>query len=154
MSLADLAQRLGVTRATVQAYERSDARGSMRLDTRRRVLAAMGADEQPMTADQTRSLLMHMIVAAHLISEPEQVIRRAHANLERWAGKGRHDAYWLERWRRALEQPAGQLALLLTERTQDAADMRQGTPFAGVLSNEERLAAIQRARELDKALAA
>lgn len=154
MSLADLAARLGVTRATVQDYERSDARGTMRADTRQRVLAAMGVDVESMTPDQTRSLLLHTLVAARIVSDPESIISRARQNLRRWSELGRHDTYWLERWQRALESPPGQVVLLLTERTQDAADMRQGTPFAGVLDQEERLAAIERARELDVALAA
>lgn len=154
MSLAELASRLGVTRATVQDYERSDARGTIRLDTRRRLLAAMEADEDSPSADQMRPLLLHTVVASRLITNPAAVIRRARENLDRWTDLSRHDAYWLERWRRVLELPAGQIALLLTERSQDAADMRQGTPFAGVLDDDERVAAIQRARELDSAVAA
>jgi transcriptional regulator with XRE-family HTH domain len=152
MSLADLAERLGVTRATVQGFERSDARDTMRLGTRRRVLAAMGAEEQALTPDQTRSLLLHTVVAARLITDPAREISRAQTNLDRWSQAGRRDMYWLDRWRRVLELPPGQVALLVTERSQDASDMRQGTPFAGALSDDERAAAIQRARELDGAV--
>ena len=153
MSLADLAARLGVTRATVQDYERSDSRGTMRADTRQRVLAAMGARDESMTPDQVRSLLLHTLIAAQLVADPKPVIDHARGNLQRWAEKGQHDTYWLERWRRALESPPAQIALLITERTQDASDMRQGTPFAGVLGMEHRRAAIERSRELHIALA-
>lgn len=154
MSLADVATRLAVTRATVQDYERSDARGTIRLDTRQRVIAAMGAAEQTMTPDQARSLLMHTLIAAQLIAEPKTVIGRARENLLRWGEKGRHDVYWLERWRRALESPPGRVAMLLIERSQDAADMRQSSPFAGLLGETERLAAVERAAELNVLAAA
>lgn len=154
MSLADVAQRLGVTRATVQGYERSDARGTIRSDTRQRVLAAMDITPQQPTRDQTRSLLLHFEVAAHLISDPERTIEIARRNMRSWGERDRRDRYWLQRWERVLGEPPARIAMLLTEQSQDAADLRQGTPFAGVLSVEERRAAIERARELDMTVGA
>ncbi|MCH1881329.1 helix-turn-helix domain-containing protein [Agrococcus sp. ARC_14] len=154
MSLGDVAHRLGVTRATVQDYERTDERGSIRTTTKQRALAALGVIERRPTPDQARSLLMHTIVASKLLTEPEKVLETAKRNLERWADDGRHDEYWLRRWSRVLEHSPADIAMLITERSQDASDMRQGTPFAGVLDVDERTAAIERARELDIALAA
>lgn len=105
-------------------------------------IAAMDATEQPPTPDQTRSLLRHLEVAARLVSEPERVLSIARANLQRWGGTKRHDQ------ERLLEQPPARIALLLTESSQDAADLRQGTPFAGVLTPAMRRAAIELSREL------
>lgn len=149
MSLADVAARLDVTRATVQGYERRDESGSIAAATRQRVLTALGVAHQTQTRDQTRSLLMHLEIAARLISDPGPVLAIARQNLERWSEGQRHDQYWIDRWERILAEPPARIALLLIEQSQDAADLRQGTPFAGVLDADARRAAMDASRELD-----
>ena len=42
------------------------------------------------------------------------------------------------RWRELLDGPSSELREMLVADTQEARDLRQVTPFAGVVSNEQR----------------
>lgn len=92
---------------------------------------------------------LHREVLAHLIADRDGVTQAALANLERAYGKvrGPRATGWLDDWRRLLtdSDPASLVAVMLDD-TEYAANMRQVTPFAGVLGNAERQSAIGRAR--------
>lgn len=45
---------------------------------------------------------------------------------------------WLKEWREILSRPWPEIACLLTEQSENAARLRQSTPFAGVLTKTER----------------
>ena len=67
------------------------------------------------------------------------LLQVAHRNLRRWAD--RHAGpppSWMTEWQEILARPWTQIAALLTERSENAASLRQSTPFAGVLSGSER----------------
>lgn len=114
----------------------------------------MNATEQPPTPNQTRSLLIHLGGTARSSSKPDRVVSIARANLQRWGGAKRDDRYWIERRERPLEQPPARIALLLPERSQDATDLRQRTPFAGPLTPAMRRAASEARCELGGAAGA
>jgi len=79
-------------------------------------------------------------VAAHIAQDPEQVLDRARQNLARFESIHRDNGvrYWLERWRNVINQGPEAVMETLTSRTQDATDLRQNSPFPGVLSADER----------------
>jgi hypothetical protein len=52
---------------------------------------------------------------------------------------------WLEDWRALLDGPPGPLIEVLLGHDEHSIDLRQVSPFAGALSDSERLAAIDRA---------
>ena len=57
-----------------------------------------------------------------------------------------HEARWLDQWEALLAGSLPELVDALLSRSQSAGDLRQSTPFAGVLMPEERLAAMRGVR--------
>lgn len=93
-----------------------------------------------------RSLALHALVARRLVREP-QLVERARAVLDRWAAAepGRSDA--VSRWRRVLDLPADHIALFLTSTTPEATELRQSSPFATLLPDDERRLLLDAFRE-------
>jgi type II secretory pathway component PulL len=89
-----------------------------------------------------RSLALHDAVAAKLEAHPE-LIRVARENLERWLRI--HETAALLEWRRLLDGTSmPELLALLRSPAEDAARLRQSSPFAGVLTPRERQAILDR----------
>jgi hypothetical protein len=59
-------------------------------------------------------------------------------------GEARH---WLEEWRKLLEGPAERLLEALTARTPHSRELRQSSPFAGVLVDAVRDRVLEAHRE-------
>ena len=97
-----------------------------------------------MTRDQLKSLWLHRAVAGRLVAAPDAVLARATANLERLrevhpAGM---TAIWLDRWRDLFRQGIEEVLEKLSSLDAEAMDLRQNSPFAGVLTEEDRLAVL------------
>jgi excisionase family DNA binding protein len=92
------------------------------------------------TREQEQSRWLHTAVAGHLVSEPESVLSRARENLSRFSAThaGSMAAYWLGRWQAALDSGPDQVLSVLLSDSPRAAEMRQNSPFAGILSEQER----------------
>jgi DTW domain-containing protein YfiP len=85
-----------------------------------------------------RSLALHEAVAARLEAEP-QLLDVARANLQRWLSTNPASA--LREWRQLLETtPLPALIVLLRSTGEHAARLRQSSPFAGLLTPQERQA--------------
>ncbi len=158
VSVRELARRLDVSPATVQNYERAEAGGRIQLDTLRRALAALDAEVSvrvtPLVTLQLErreervALELHKKVAEHLLRDADATL----ANVSRVATtvRSRVDPYTaglLDEWMRladACDLPG--LLHAMTSTDQHSIDMRQVGPFNGVLSDDERLDAIRRAR--------
>jgi hypothetical protein len=83
-----------------------------------------------------RSLALHAAVAAKLEAHP-QLLDVARRNLERWLQQ--NPATALREWRRILDStPLPEVVALLRSSTEEAARLRQSSPFAGLLTTEER----------------
>jgi excisionase family DNA binding protein len=95
-----------------------------------------------MTRDQLRSLWLHRAVAGHVARDPEATLRLARENANRRLAKGPApgSARWLRRWLRLIDQGPEPVMQALTSSANAARELRQSTPFAGVLSERERLA--------------
>lgn len=85
---------------------------------------------------RARSLVYHQVVAARL---SRLMVEEARHVLLRWRKQGRIDERYADRWEHLLEQPLPEIRRVLVEEDQDADDLRQNSPFAGVLSEPERL---------------
>lgn len=101
----------------------------------------------PMTREDRRSLELHHAIARLLAREPESVLRTARTNLRRMAEAGPGARELLAEWRRSLMWPLDELVALLTDPSQRARELRQVTPFAGVLSPRDRWQAYRRFRD-------
>lgn len=87
---------------------------------------------------EARSLAMHALIARKIELNPT-LLAIAHRNVERWSAR-RTDGSppWLKEWQEVLKQPWQSVAALITEPSEHGARVRQSSPFAGVLTNEER----------------
>lgn len=87
---------------------------------------------------EARSLAMHAVITRK-IHRNRELLAIACANLVRWREQAKDSPpSWLEEWQLILERPWPAIAALLTEPSENAARLRQSSPFAGVLSDAER----------------
>jgi hypothetical protein len=83
-----------------------------------------------------RSLALHEAVAARLEAQP-RLLEVARANLQRWLTTS--DASVLREWWQLLETaPLPALLVLLRSPGEKSARLRQSSPFAGLLTPQER----------------
>ncbi|HET6954894.1 MAG TPA: helix-turn-helix domain-containing protein [Acidimicrobiales bacterium] len=90
--------------------------------------------------DDVRSLWLHRAVAGKVVAEPERALRLARRNLARLQkthGRGQA-ARWLGEWERLLDGPLESLLEALTSRSRQSVELRQNSPFAGLLTERER----------------
>ncbi|MFV2022212.1 helix-turn-helix domain-containing protein [Micromonospora sp. LOL_023] len=90
--------------------------------------------------DQYKALWLHHAVAGRLVADPDLVLQKAASNLERLRaihpdGMTRH---WLDRWAEVLTGGTEVVLETLTSRSALADELRQNSPFAGVLTEAER----------------
>jgi hypothetical protein len=93
-----------------------------------------------LTRDQLKALWLHRAVAGRLVRYPDRVLARARTNLGRL--KEVHPrgmaAQWLDRWQVVLDSGTEAVLDALTSRAPFAIELRQNSPFAGVLTETER----------------
>lgn len=94
-----------------------------------------------LTREQEQSRWLHAAVAGHLVSEPDLVLERARENLDRFSQvhKGTMAERWLNLWRETLDSGLSEVLTMLVSESQLAAELRQNSPFAGVLPDDERI---------------
>ena len=93
-------------------------------------------------------LALHRLIAERLAADPGAVLAAARRNLatmRRANDDGSADG-WLDAWEVLLDGPLDRLTAVMVDPRQAARDLRQSSPFAGVLSPKERWAALRRVR--------
>jgi hypothetical protein len=102
-----------------------------------RVTGADGRDGDRDLHDRgrARSLAYHRAVARRL---RRPMVDEARHVLSRWRAQGRIDARYADRWERLLSRPVHEIREALVEESPDADDLRQNSPFAGMLGEAER----------------
>jgi hypothetical protein len=93
------------------------------------------------------SMELHLTLSQKLRSDPEVVIAVTPKNLENLRsrltspiGQG-----WVSRWVELLEGPVEALISGMLAETSEGRELRQNSPFAGALTQSERIVAIERA---------
>lgn len=111
--------------------------GSHRYVRRSDVLAL--TDRSP-TRDQEQSRWLHLAIVGHLVQEPDLVLTRARENLDRFSKvhEGTMAEYWLDLWRKTIDSGPDRVVNALVSDTSEARELRQNSPFTGILSSEER----------------
>ena len=101
---------------------------------------ALRTRTQRLTRDQLRSLWLSHAVAGHLVRDPERVLALARRNLDKaLASSARGSAkVWLGEWSQLLDGPIEGVLEALTSHSPRARELRQNSPFAGVLTERER----------------
>jgi len=88
------------------------------------------------------SLALHRAVAFRLRSNPN-LIRHAETNLQNWLSINPNTPAWLE-WRTILEKESLENILkIITAETDEGQRLRSSSPFAGLVTAEERRAIIE-----------
>lgn len=92
--------------------------------------------EAQRTRSQRRSLWLNTAVAGRLVVDPNVVLRLAQENLQTLEASHPRGqaAHWLSEWRGLLDGPTERIIEVLTSSTPWAREMRQNSPFAGVLA--------------------
>ncbi len=111
---------------------------------RRGDVEALRTRTQRLTRDQNRSLWLGYAIAGKVVADPSRVLEKARRNLarlERVHSSGA-SSRWLAEWERLLDGPVEGVLETLTSRTPRARELRQNSPFAGVLSEQERREAL------------
>jgi hypothetical protein len=82
-----------------------------------------------------RGLAYHRVIARRL---RRPMVEEARHVLYRWREQGRIDPRYASQWEDVLRRPVADIRRALVEQSPDADDLRQNSPFAGMLSEAER----------------
>lgn len=111
------------------------------------------ASRERMTADQVRSLLIAHAVAGKIVTDLDGSLALARTNLQRMITDGRLRGgarIWLSEWDRLLNGPVPELLGTLTSPSRHARELRQVSPFAGLLDDAERQRILSVARQASR----
>lgn len=101
---------------------------------------------------ELRSSAYHHAIADKLRARPDlldTIRRRLQSQLldESQSAVSPSQRHWAQVWLQIIEQPLDELLVFIVERSDRADQLRQSTPFAGVLSPAERWAIHRNVRE-------
>lgn len=146
LTTGEAAAILGCSRQHVTDLCRSGALPFRTIGTHRRVarsdLARLaGGTVATAPADVVRqrllSLWLHRAVAGRLAADPDGVLSIARANLERARMVHPRSRPWVDAWAEILDDPE-RVMERITATDPRSDELRQNTPFAGVLDDAER----------------
>jgi excisionase family DNA binding protein len=93
---------------------------------------------------ELQSLAYHRLLAERL---DDQIVGEAQRRLKRWILGGRIDPRWADDWERILAKPAPEIAKIISRDRPRERELRQTSPFAGVLTEQERRLLVQAVEE-------
>jgi excisionase family DNA binding protein len=148
ISTGEAARLLGTSRQhVVDLCERGHLpceRTPIHRRVRRDAVEAMRA-RRLLTREERRSLWLNRAVAARVARDPARVLAHARRNLDRFERihEGTSVMRWLGRWREVVDAGPEAVMDVLSSTAPEAAELRQNSPFAGVLSERERRAVLE-----------
>ena len=147
-----LASAAGTSQPTIAAYEAG--KKSPTLETLENLAKSLGVEVAisfvpSMTREDIRSLAYHRALIDKLKANPILVIAKARRNLRTMLKKNPSSKKLLYLWEQWLDLPQNDLAICCLDSSLLARDMRQVTPFAGLLSAKERVQVIKRFRKME-----
>lgn len=103
-----------------------------------------------LSRDERRSLWLAYVVAGKVATEPQRTIADALDRLDKMRPNARGQAKkWLDEWESILNGSVDQILAALTDRSLRGRELRQNSPFAGALTQEQRGAALEEWRAHD-----
>ena len=136
-----LARSAGTSQPTIAAYEGGSKSPTWRTITGVAHAAGLSCHPfvgMPFTRDQARSLVLHQAIAEQLSADPERVLALARRNVAVMISVHPDAAALLEEWDQVLQLPVARIVSTLLDPSEHGRDLRQVTPFAGVLTAERR----------------
>ncbi|MET7819716.1 helix-turn-helix domain-containing protein [Micromonospora zamorensis] len=144
LTTGQVAELLGSSRQqVVNLCERGDL-PFVKVGKHRRIeRAAVEAFLRPkpvLTREQLKSLWLHQAVAGSLVTDPDEILSKARENLDRLLRQhqGTMTEIWLKRWQEKINEGVGAVLKVLASEDPEAVELRQNSPFAGVLSESQR----------------
>lgn len=152
MTQAELADSAGTSQPTIAAYEAG--RKSPTLRTLERLAHSAGRDMiitfvPTMTREERRSLFLHRAIANKLECSPEDVLSKVRRNLDKMLAQHPEAGALLKEWTLILDRSVGEIVDVLADPRSHARELRHVTPFAGVLTNNERARAYREFRKTE-----
>jgi hypothetical protein len=126
----------------LSAAERMANMRARRKDAGLRLVQAWVPEVPPLYSDHmrldARSLALHCAVARQLLEDPT-LLDRARATLALWkrAAPRPRPGYFAE-WERIMRRPLEEIAGFIVSMSEDAVRLRQSSPFAPLLSPQQR----------------
>lgn len=103
-----------------------------------------------LSRDERRSLWLAYVVAGRIATEPENTIANALSRLNEMRPNARGQAKkWIDEWERLLNGSVDRILAVLTDRSLRGRELRQNSPFAGALTEQIRLTALDEWRAHD-----
>ena len=141
LTQAQLAAAAGTSQPTISAYEAK--RKSPTLHTLTRMARSVGVDVvlsfvPAMTREDRRSLALHRAIADRLVDEPAGTLQQARRNLSAMWEQHPHARGLLREWDELLSLPIDEIVEEVLDSSLRGRDLRQVTPFAGLLTAAER----------------
>jgi excisionase family DNA binding protein len=157
LSTTQVARLLGVSRQHVADLADRGDLPSWRVGRHRRfdrmlIMSRLrpGADRLgTMNLTDRRSLAFGLLLSAKLVADPEVVLRKARTNMKimRTALDDGSSDRWLNRWDELLDGPVEPILHVLASLDEESIELRHMAPFAGLLTDEERLQIIAATRD-------
>lgn len=130
------------TRHLLEPYMREQRRRAEQLDTSE-LVPPPEPDEDPHRRSQRRALAYHRVVARQL---RRSMLDDALHRIWSWRDTGRIHPDYAEQWESVLRRPVSEVRRIISEDSRFADDLRQNSPFAGMLSEPERRRILQDVR--------
>jgi len=148
-----LAELAGTSQPTIAAYESGTKVPNLR--TLRNLARAVGLEVRlqfvpATTREDRRSLALHAAIAQRLVEDPVSVLQRANQTLSLMTERNPGAMPLLIEWKTLLRRPVPELAEVLLDPRPMARELRQVTPFAGILSSAERAEIYERFAESER----
>jgi excisionase family DNA binding protein len=105
----------------------------------------------PLTDDQLRSLWLHRAAAGHIVSDPAGSLTKARARIEELLAGEPDGARWLRQWLSVIDRGPEAVMRAMTSTDPLARELRQNSPFLGILSDDERRAILDAFRAAGRA---
>jgi excisionase family DNA binding protein len=144
LTTGQAARLLGTSRQqVVNLCERGDL-AFVKVGAHRRIersdIEALVRPQPTLTRDQRKSLWLHQAVAGILVMDPDSVLDKAKDNLGRLVQqhRGTMTGVWLDRWRERIDEGPNAVLAALTSEDPESVELRQNSPFAGVLPQPQR----------------
>ncbi|MBI3295113.1 MAG: helix-turn-helix transcriptional regulator [Deltaproteobacteria bacterium] len=150
LTQTQMAKRAGTSQPTIAAYEGGTK--SPTLSTLQNLAASLGLEltvifTPAMTREDRRSLAYHRAVAEVLRRDPDSARKLARRNLKTMTSIHVGPEALFKSWSEWLSRPLEELILRMLDPSQEGRDLRQVSPFAGLLSSKERIKVINQFRK-------
>lgn len=148
LSIRELAERAGVAASTVWRIEAGRLDPTVGMLRRLTVSVRPPVPSSPATREAVVGLALGRLTASAVLRDPDELVAKAGRRVAAVLADDRSQRgqkLWAAEWQKVLDGPLEGVVAVLIDPGERGYELRQNTPFTGVLSDEERLAAVRRA---------